>query len=278
MNNLSYIERKKQLVSVFEDTLAHIKNEPKLQMAVKNSIENQVFISEKDQINAGVPRYTEKAQVIVSKNRSFEAAANYRGQKVAVLNFASATSPGGGVETGASAQEECLCRVSTLYPCLKDKTMWERFYAPHRAAQNPLHNDDIIYTPDVVVIKDDDYNLLSESFVVEIITCAAPNLRQNPTNAYNQNDGNVVRISREALFAIHERRASKIMAVAAQNGAEVLILGAFGCGAFRNDPNVVAAAYQSVIPSFLNHFRTIEFAVYCPPKDQSNYLAVIEKL
>ncbi len=56
---------------------------------------------------------------------------------------------------------------------MKDKAMWERFYAPHRAARNPLHNDDIIYTPGVVVIKDDDYNLLSEPFVVDVITCAA---------------------------------------------------------------------------------------------------------
>ena len=53
----------------------------------------------------------------------------------------------------------------------------------------------------------------------------------------------------------------------------MLILGAFGCGAFRNDPQVVAQAYHDVLPEFSHHFRTIEFAVYCPRYDDSNYRA-----
>lgn len=276
MNDLTYTERKKRLISVFKDTMSLVEQDSKLKMAVKHSIDNQLYIPDSDRINVPRLRYTEKAQVFVSQNRSFEAAANFRGQKVAVLNFASATTPGGGVETGASAQEESLCRVSTLYPCLRDKTMWEQFYAPHRTAQNPLHNDDIIYTPDVMVLKDDDYNPIKTPFLVDVITCAAPNLRKNPTNTYNKDDGYNVSICREELMALHEMRASKIISVAARNGAEVLILGAFGCGAFRNDPYVVATAYQKVIPSFLNYFRTIEFAVFCPPRDQSNYLAFKE--
>lgn len=273
MNNLSNFDRKKYLVSVFKDTLSRIDLNPDLKAAVRESVANQQFIPESLKINLPVLRYDEKAQVFVSQRRSFEAAAKYIGQKIAVLNFASSTSPGGGVETGASAQDESLCRVSTLYPCLKDKTAWNRFYSPHRAARNPLHNDDIIYTQDVVVLKDDDYNLLSMPFQVDVITCAAPNLRQKPSNSYNKHDGDAIRISRVDLLKLHEKRARKIISVAAMNGGDVLILGAFGCGAFRNDPDVVAQAYHNVLPSFLNHFKTIEFAVYCPPNDQSNYLA-----
>lgn len=271
MTNLSYLDRKKQLVSVFNDTLQRIGSSQELQAAVSQSIASQQYIGDADKIDLPAPPYTENARVVVSRLRSFEAAARYPGQKVTVLNFASSTSPGGGVENGASAQEECLCRVSILFPCLTTQAAWEKFYAPHRAAPNPLHNDDIIYTKDVVVLKDDDYNVLSSPFRVDVITCAAPNLRESPSNRYNRNDGDAVHISPEKLLELHVKRARKILSAAAANGAEVLILGAFGCGAFRNDPAVVAAAYQQVLPQFLNHFKTVEFAVYCSPRDLRNY-------
>ena len=271
MTNLSYFDRKRHLVSVFNDTLQRIGSSQDLQAAVNQSIASQQYIGDADNIELPAPSYTEKARVVVSRLRSFEAAARYPGQKVAVLNFASSTSPGGGVENGASAQEECLCRVSTLYPCLKTRMAWDKFYGPHRAAPNPLHNDDIIYTQDVVVLKDDDYNVLSSPFRVDVITCAAPNLRESPSNRYNRNDGDAVHISPERLLELHVKRARKILSAAAANGAEVLILGAFGCGAFRNDPAVVAAAYQQALPQFLNHFKTVEFAVYCSPRDLRNY-------
>ena len=82
-----------------------------------------------------------------------------------------------------------------------------------------------------------------------------------------------VQITPNELRRLHEQRARRIMTVAAQNKAEVLILGAFGCGAFRNDPNVVAQAYKNILPEFMHHFGTIEYAVYCPPHDDSNYRA-----
>ena len=271
MTNLSYFDRKKHLVSVFNDTMQRIGSSQDLQAAVSQSIASQQYIGDADNIELPAPPYTEKAQVVVSRLRSFEAAARYPGQKVAVLNFASSTSPGGGVENGASAQEECLCRVSTLYPCLKAQAAREKFYGPHRVAPNPLHNDDIIYTQNVVVLKDDDYNVLPSPFHVDVITCAAPNLRESPSNRYNRNDGEAVHISPEKLLELHVKRARKILSAAAANGAEVLILGAFGCGAFRNDPAVVAAAYQQLLPHFRNHFKTVEFAVYCSPGDQRNY-------
>lgn len=271
MTNPSYFDRKRQLVAVFNDTLQRIGSSQELQAAVSQSIASQQYIGDADKIDLPAPFYTEKAQVVVSRLRSFEAAARYPGQKVTVLNFASSTSPGGGVENGASAQEECLCRVSTLYPCLKAQAAWEKFYGPHRAAPNPLHNDDIIYTQDVVVLKDDDYNVLPSPFRVDVITCAAPNLRESPSNRYNRHDGDAVHVSPEKLLELHLKRARKILSAAAANGAEVLILGAFGCGAFRNDPTVVATAYQQVLPQFLNHFKTIEFAVYCRPGDRRNY-------
>jgi uncharacterized protein (TIGR02452 family) len=187
------------------------------------------------------------------------------------LNFASATNPGGGVAHGSSAQEECLCRCSTLYNCLNTRAIWDGFYTPHRKSGNPLHNDDIIFTPNVQVLKDDDYNVLPQPFAVDVITCAAPNLRPKPSNSYNPNEGEAIDIPPQELFHLYIDRTQRIMEVAAYNNADVLILGAFGCGAFRNDPLLMARAFNCSLQHYLHHFHTVEFAVYCRPDKDTNY-------
>ena len=262
------------LISVFKDSMSRIDSDSSLQQSIASSIASQQFIAEGTIIALPKPLYAESAQVIVTKNRSFEAARPYaeQGLKIAVLNFASSTNPGGGVTSGASAQEECLCHVSTLYPCLKDESMWDLFYAPHRKARNPLHNDDIIYTKDVIVFKDDDYQPLPKPFTVDVITCAAPTLREQSSNRYNPSDGDKAPdITPEDLLALHEKRGRQILSAAVANGAQVIILGAFGCGAFKNDPAVVAQAYANILPEYLHYFRTIEFAVYCRPHSPQNF-------
>lgn len=267
-----YLIRKQQLASVFEDTMVQIKQSEEWMSAIDYSIRNQQFIPASAIISiSDVQKAYKPANIIVSQLRSFEAAAQYIGKRTAVLNFASATNPGGGVEKGASAQEECLCRVSTLYPCLADQKMRASFYTPHRKNGNALHNDDIIYTPNVLVIKDDDHNLLSEPFSVDIISCAAPNLRERPSNQYNTGDTIKVQISDNELLVLHEKRARKIFSSAIANGVEILILGAFGCGAFQNDPHIVAQAYKNVLPDFAHYFHTIEFAIFCNAKNIENY-------
>ena len=191
-------------------------------------------------------------------------------------NFASATNPGGGVVNGAGAQEECLCRCSNLYFCLNTPDMWGMFYTPHRAAHDPIHNDDIIYTPDIVVFKTDtDRPELMERddwYIVDVITCAAPNLRENPSNRYNSGDGTrAVTPSNRELQVIHEKRLRRILDSAVINHADTVILGAFGCGAFCNEPQVVATAAANVVRDYMYAFKNIEFAVYCRPSDDSNY-------
>ena len=267
------VQAHNERIAAFKDTMLRIESDSCLQQAVAKSIASQQFIAEGTDLAMPQPPYTEPAKVIVTKNRSFEAARPYaeHGLKVAVLNFASSTNPGGGVTRGASAQEECLCRVSTLYPCLNDASMWDVFYTPHRKAKNPLHNDDIIYTKEVVVIKDDDLQPLDKTFTVDVITCAAPTLREETSNRYNPSEGKHVDVTPEELLALHEKRGRLILESAAANGAEVLILGAFGCGAFKNDPAVVAQAYANILPEYLRYFRTIEFGIYCRPRDDSNY-------
>ena len=264
-------------VMIFQDTERMCKENHKLKAAVTKSIEFQKVILESDIIpEINKMKYAEPAQIIVSKKRSFEAAVAYKGQKVCVHNIASASNPGGGVVHGSSAQEECLCRCSSLYFCLNSCEAKYGFYKPHRDAKNPIHNDDIIYTPDVMVFKTDTAypELMSESewYNVNVITCAAPNLREQPSNKYNSGDGNrAIQISDKELMKIHEKRLRRILDVSVMEENEVVILGAFGCGAFSNPPEVVAQAAKNVIEDYRHAFRTMEFAVYCSPRDQRNY-------
>ena len=195
--------------------------------------------------------------------------------RIAVLNFASATTPGGGVTKGSSAQEESLCRCSTLYPALTSNALWDAYYSVNRAARNPLYTDALIYSPGVTICKTDDQfpeRLEQSDWVeVDVITCAAPNLRQRPGNQYNLDQSAPVVVSPEELLALHKNRARHILTVAASKGVDAIVLGAFGCGAFQNDPTVVAEAYKDVLEEMKGYFSLIEFAIYCRPRETANY-------
>lgn len=80
-----------------------------------------------------------------------------------------------------------------------------------------------------------------------------------------------IELSADELYAIHKRRLTRILDIAAANEEEALILGAFRCGAFRNDPNIVSAAAGDVVPHYRTRFKVIEFAVFCPPGNTRNY-------
>lgn len=264
-------------VTVFQDTERLCKTNPRLLESVKRATAAQKLILESDALaDQKKDRYKDAARVAVSKKRTYEAAAGYKGQHVAVHNFASASNPGGGVAKGASAQEECLCRCSGLYFSLNTPAMWDGFYQPHRNANDPIHNDDIIYTPHVTVFKSDTAvpQLMAEEdwYDVDVITCAAPNLRSQPSNRYNSGDGSrQAMLKDKELLALHEKRLRRILEAALSEGCDTVILGAFGCGAFQNNPEVVAQASRNVIKDYLHAFRNIEFAVYCSPRDERNF-------
>lgn len=270
------MDRREMNRSIFQDTERMCKTDAELSAVTKISVANQRFIAEAEVIPTPELNIYKKANVVVSKKRTYEAAKAYKGNHVAVHNFASATNPDGGVVNGAGAQEECLCRCSNLYFCLNTPDMWGMFYTPHRAAHDPIHNDDIIYTPDIVVFKTDtDRPELMERddwYIVDVITCAAPNLREKPSNRYNSGDGTrAVTLSDRELQVIHEKRLRRILDSAVMNHADTVILGAFGCGAFCNEPQVVATAAANVVRDYMYAFKNIEFAVYCRPSDDSNY-------
>ncbi len=270
-------------IKVFENTRQLYTSNQILKDSIKLSIKGQQVISGCETINDSriEQKYSSPARVIVSKKRSLEAAQVYRGKKVCVHNFASATNPGGGVTKGSSAQEECLCRCSTLYPCISDYAVQPLFYKKHKAMlqngkMNALYNNDCIYTPGVTVFKSDKDapTLLSDDqwYNIDIISCAAPNLRERPSNSMNPESGDTtVKVTQVELKDLHTKRMNRILDIAKANNAEVIILGAFGCGAFQNPPKVVARGMYEAVKRHLYDFETIEFAVYCTPRDMSNY-------
>ena len=169
-----------------------------------------------------------------------------KGHKVVSLNFASATQPGGGFLTGARAQEEYLCRSSALYLAIKDSPMYDY----HRAKGGHLYSDAMIYSPDVPVFRDDQHELLATPYQASFITSAAP----------------LARLLRDEDFEhLHDLlyvRIKKILSVASSNGHDSLILGAWGCGAFGNDGNQMAALFQHALSKdFARCFKEVTFAI-----------------
>ncbi len=266
---------------IFEDTMRRIKENRILAACVSDSIKDEELILEKDEyIPSFNITYPEEVKIVVSRKRTFEAAVAYKGMKTAVLNFASAVSPGGGVTGGSFAQEESLCRCSTLYPCLNTEYLWANYYEPHRNGFDRRNTDDTIYTPHVIVFKQDELYpvALDEQywFPVNIVTTAAPDLKR----PRYQGEMGCVNLSDDELMALHLKRAERILSIAAGEGNEVVILGAFGCGAFHNPPRIVAEAFKNVIKeSFLHKFKVIEFAIYTNPfREESENAAVFSEV
>ena len=259
---------KKELISVFNDTMDFVTTKfsgPTLraQMSTRIISDPEDFRGEKYYVDPAIIKVTncdtftaakEYANIINSTNEGF----------VGVLNFASSTNPGGGVTKGSTAQEECLCRCSNLYLTLYQEKCIREYYNVNKKYMSNLGSDAIIYSRNVYVFKDKDYNMLpvEDRFYVDVLTCAAPNLRENPRNQYNTDASEEkLTLTDEELYNIHVKRARNILNVAVKNEDDYLILGAFGCGAFRNNPEIVAKAYKDVLQDYMYCFKVIDFAI-----------------
>lgn len=168
--------------------------------------------------------------------------------RVFALNFASAKNPGGGFLGGAKAQEEDVCRSSALYVC---QLTQPDYYARNRATASMIYTDHMIYSPDVPVFRDG-RALLEEPYLVSFLTAPAPNAGE--AARHGEPEAEV----RRALYA----RARKLLLVAANEGHTTLVLGAWGCGVFRNDPVQVADAFAVALDELGVNFERVVFAVW----------------
>jgi uncharacterized protein (TIGR02452 family) len=166
-----------------------------------------------------------------------------------VLNFASAKHPGGGFRSGARAKEESLARSSALFACLEGREM----YRHHQAQHDPMYSSWMLHSKDVPVFRADSGELLEEPYAASFLTAPAPNakvvLERDPHRR-----GEVEHAMRE--------RVARALGLCAAFGQLRLVLGAWGCGVFGNDPGIVADAFASELEGrFRGQFDEVVFAV-----------------
>ena len=268
---------REERIAIFAGTRELSQNHKKLIESIEKSIKSQKIYWEDDVVECSVPVYDKPFETVLSPQKTLEASKKYAeaGERVCILNFASSVSPGGGVLTGEQAQEECISRLSTLWFALSDKETAGKFYDYHwelikKGEMNRRNRDDIVFTPGITVVRDESNNekMMTEDkwYNIDVITCAAPDVRKT-------GDISEYCSTENELLEVFEIRWRKILAVAAMHKADVLILGAFGCGVFANPPELVVNAFNNVADEFRYHFKTVEFAVYTTDKESRNYKA-----
>lgn len=154
--------------------------------------------------------------------------------QIGVLNFASAKNPGGGFLNGAMAQEESLAASSTLYLTL---TAHEEYYRANRAQTSMIYTDHAIYSPRVLFFRDGRFRLTNDPVEASVLTLPAVNMGQVILKGEDRQQ------ARQAM----RRRMELALAIFASQGARHLVLGAYGCGVFRNDPAQVAAWWKELL-------------------------------
>ena len=166
-----------------------------------------------------------------------------RGLRPLALNFANGVHPGGGFLNGATAQEEALCRSSALYQTLVGDPMYEA----HAKRSQPDSTDWAIYSPDVPVFRTDDGTELPDPWLLSFITCAAP---YAPA------------IGQPRAGDLLQQRIDRVLAIAQAYGYATLVLGAWGCGAFGNDPRRTATDFRQALENgYSAAFPEVVFAI-----------------
>jgi len=271
-------EARRKRVETFKDTQRIISESKRLSASVENSEEEALILEDSSYKQISESREQKDTTFSVTHNRTLEAAAKahkaYPDKRIAVLNFGSPYRAGGGVTEGAWSQEASLCHCTTLYPVLNSQSFYWKFYRGNNYKPSPKEVERVFYIKDITVFKSDTVTpeLLPESewFNIDVMTMIAPDLsvpKEIPyPNCY-------VMTSDAELFGILVKRAIHILSTAAYENADYLVLGAIGCGALNNNPQVVAKAFKTAIDNMPKYFEHIEFAVFCKPGDETNFNA-----
>ena len=220
-------------------------------------------------------------KVVVESNDCLVAAERLvkEGYTPALLNFASAGHPGGGVETGARAQEETICRRSTLTRSIYtfDPKYAARYgYALQDGDHYPIVYDFCaVYSPNVTVFREGlDCLLMENPYDVAVVTCAALNLNGKYAIKLTP-DGHMP----QSAIDITRNKIRTVFRIGLTYGNDALVLGAFGCGAFKNPPAEIARLFHEMMeePEFKNKYRLITFSIIEDHNSQNRNLRAFEE-
>jgi uncharacterized protein (TIGR02452 family) len=195
-----------------------------------------------------------------------DAALRFRGRRVAVLNFASGVSPGGGVRYGAKAQEEALCLCSGLLHGLEE---WLPYYEKNRESDAPQEcYDHMLWSEDVPLVRDGRFKMV-DAMRINVITYPAPNMHRRVYAGAGQFSSKPLSV--DWAQGVFDRRCQHVVRHAARVGTEVLILGAWGCGEYANDPGMVARKFKAAIETQSGGIERIVFAIYGVPANRAAF-------
>ena len=268
-NDKNRKEMRKKCAIIFKDTYDKCEKYTPLRESIEQSIEATKFYLEGNKFDLNDREIKSKEyNIIITPDRTLEAVQKYyiskdKKEKIGVLNFASSKNPGGGVWSGARSQEESLCRASTLYPCLNTEFLKDNYYSYH-IEKKSVASDRIIYVPNILVFKSDN-NVFSEMldekdwYNIDVITCAAHNQK-------------TYKVDYEQLKKINYNKLKAIIECAVENNVDNLILGAFGCGAFGNSPQLVSKTFKKILidEEYYKYFKNVHFAIFTVLNEEIN--------
>ena len=182
-------------------------------------------------------------------------------KKVCVLNFASYKHPGGGYIRGQMAQEEALCHSSVLFSVLSRFT--HTYYDNNNKNLNRgLYTNKALYSPNVLfdVLTEEGSGRLIQRYV-DVLTCAAPNWSAAKRNGVSVGENN----------AVCKNRLEFIINILNEQKVDIAILGAWGCGVFKQDAYEIAKDFKELFNAGKSCIKEAIFVI--PNVASTNYIA-----
>jgi uncharacterized protein (TIGR02452 family) len=235
---------------------------------ISNSIMNSIVYTEEFSFGIDHPFVNNSTpKVVIDKIDSVSAIFKYSNPnmdsgRICVLNFASYKNPGGKFLNGSIAQEECLCRESTLYNVLSSEIFKPYYNSNKNNLNRALYLNREIYTPSIVFKRDNNIVLS------DVITCAAPNY--SAASRYQK-------VTRKENFEVLISRVKFILDAMVYNNVDTPIVGAFGCGVFGQHASDVAWVFRRVLQIYKYPFKKVVFAII-PGPNAEEFEKILDKL